>query len=249
MMGILRALIILLLIGIHTYGSDGWHFTSFWGGSHSLGTPIKFYRATDPDLQFTAEYHGRPFEDAWYYSLRIEDWHGNTARGWEWLHHKIYLANPQGDIDNFSISDGFNILYHNWATRHDNEWIHRWGLGLVFAHVDATFQGKDRFFMNGGIGGSYFSGISVQYSMEKWFWESAKHFGSIEGKLTVSYARTPISRDRVEFADVPNIAFHVLVGFGSKPPEKQQDISHYSHYIYPALMHLSIYPIEDIIGQ
>ena len=78
--------------------------------------------------------------------------------------------------------------------------------------------------MNGGIGGAYLSGITSQISLEKWIYETEKHFVNLETKFTLSYARPPISDDINEFGTVPNYAFHFLIGLGSKPVQKESSL-------------------------
>ena len=52
----------------------------------------------------------------------------------------------------------------------------RYGAGLVFAHMDVTFDGRDRFYMDGGIRGAYLSGVVAQVSLEKWIKTFEKRF-------------------------------------------------------------------------
>lgn len=64
------------------------------------------------------QWRTRPFEDAYYYSIRIR-WAGMEI---EWLHDKIYLPDQPG-IENFSVSDGYNLLLVNG--------VERWGRFVV----------------------------------------------------------------------------------------------------------------------
>ena len=45
---------------------------------------------------------------------------------------------PLFEIENFSISDGFNILYFNQG-KLTSKVIKRYGVGLAFVHVDVKF--------------------------------------------------------------------------------------------------------------
>ena len=58
--------------------------------------------------------------------------------------------------------------------------------------MDVSMKERKRFFLNGGISGAYISGISIQGSVEKWLYESQRHFVNVESKLTLSYVR-PLS--------------------------------------------------------
>ena len=132
-------------------------------------------------------------------------------------------------------------MLFNKVWKNQDNWITRAGLGFVFAHVDYTQNGRERWWNEGGFGGSYFSGITSQIALEKWIWESESHFYSFETKFTASFARVPISDDQREFADVPNYAIHFVFGLGSKPVKTNNkewtDTAKY--YGYP-LLHYGI---------
>lgn len=244
-------IVFLLVFGSFSTASavDGWHFTSFWGGSESFNSNLKVHLNGDEDYDFNADWEGKSLTDSWYYSLRFEKWVGNRARGFEYLHHKIYLKNRPEGIKHFSISDGFNMAFYNWARRRDNGWITRFGIGPVLAHMDVQIEGRDRFYMDGGIGGSYLAGFGMQFSGEKWIYETEKFLVSLEGKFTASYVRAPVSEDAAEVAEVPNYAVHFLIGFGAKPQGKR--LKDNKHYIFPVLHHLLVYPLdgqEGVVG-
>jgi hypothetical protein len=214
---------ISLLVSLSAaYSETGTYLSSFLGASESLNSDLKLYLTDQSDIKHEAEWNGNSFKDSLYYAIRVEKWKGNKGKGIEWIHHKIYLDNTTDIIEDFSISDGFNLLLFNWATYNQaHDFTHRVGVGLVLAHIDTTLSGRERFYMDGGIGGSYISGITSQLSLEKWIYETDAMFVNVETKLTLSYARVPISSDFNEFADVSNIGFHVLLGLGSKPVKKE----------------------------
>jgi len=221
-----KRLVLACFIGVLSpiftmYSDSGTYLSSSLGWSESLNSNLNLYLADQSDIKHDAEWNGNSFKDSLYYSIRVEKWNEGKGRGIEWVHHKIYLDNTTDTIEDFSISDGFNLLLYNWAQKNKTyDFIQRIGIGLVFAHVDVTLSGRERFYMDGGLGGSYISGITSQLSIEKWVYESPRHFVNAEAKLTASYARVPVSSDINEFADVPNIGFHILLGIGSKPIEK-----------------------------
>lgn len=214
---------LLLTIALFTslcstiYAEDGWHLTTFLGSSESLNSGLNINLSGEDNIHKNADWHGQSWKDTLYFSIRLEKWKGNKGQGFDYTHHKIYLKNTDDDIKDFSISDGYNILSYNWATRQENQWIRRFGGGVVFAHMDTTLRDRDRFYMDGGIGGAYLSGLAVQGSMEKWIKEWDNHFISFETKLTLSYVRPPVSESRNEYAETWNIAGHIVLGVGSKP--------------------------------
>lgn len=218
------------------YSEKGLYLSSFLGASESLNSSLKLYLTDQPDIKHNAEWKGHSFEDSLYYSIRFEKWDDNKGRGIEWVHHKIYLNNTTDTIQDFSISDGFNLLLFNIARRTPrHDLVYRLGLGLVFAHVDDTLNGRERFYMNGGIGGAYVCGITSQIALEKWVYETSRHFVNVETKFTLSYARPPISDDINEFASVPNYGFHVLLGLGSKPVAKTAPLKEKALWLAPPL--------------
>jgi hypothetical protein len=198
------------------YDQDGIYFTSFLGSSISLPSNLKIKLDDQADYNHRAKWQGRSFEDSPYYSLRFDKI--NNHRGWgiEWMHHKIYLANPKHPVNSFSISDGFNILYLNRVLS-NKRLTFRPGFGLVFSHMDVRIKDRERFYLKGGNGGAYLSGVSVQGAIEKWIYETERHFINLETKLTVSYVKPPVSSNPDEYAEITNIAIHFVFGFGSKP--------------------------------
>lgn len=243
---------ILLIIAPPVFGEseplpklDGWHVEYFWGFSESMSTSLLIHREGESDIGLSATYRGNSFGDSWYYALRFENWTGGEASGIEWVHHKIYLVNNPDKIKDFSVSDGYNLLYFNRAFRLENRLILRGGIGMVFAHPDVTLEGRNRFWMDGGVGGAYLAGASTQFTIGSWAYETKGHFITTEGKITLSYARAPISSNQHEYAEIPNIALHLIFGLGSKPPAKENpEWSDYLIQVFPqVLSHLLSYQI------
>ena len=93
----------------------------------------------------------------------------------------------------------------------------RLGAGLVFGHMDVHLTGRDRFYMDGGIRGSYLCGVAAQIAVDKWIKTTEKHFLTLETKFTAAYSRGPVSTNFIEYSVVPNYAVHVILGVGNKP--------------------------------
>ena len=242
----MRYLVLFLLLTVKVMAFDsGWYLFSTWGYMHSINS-VMAVNSTSGDIVHRAQWESKAFEDSPYYTLRIENWQDNNVSGIEWVHHKIYLKNNPSTIEDFSISDGYNMLFYNVGKRNDGI-IRKWGAGIVVAHPDVTLTGRDRFWNDGGISGAYFAGFAVQHSIETWFYETTHHVLSLEGKITAAYARIPISDDDSEYADVPNIAFHITLGLGSKPlPKKPKPIDYANYFGVPILHHYSIYQFSKL---
>ena len=221
-MSFIKSFLVSLLLCSSIYAqSDGWVFINYLGMSESLNSSLFLNVDGDTNIRLrSARWVGKSFTDSLYYAVKIEKWKGNKGRGLEWVHHKIYLKSDSDDIDDFSISDGYNLLFFNRVRpfkRWGDDAYMRLGLGFVFAHMDVRLPGRERFYMDGGIRGSYFSGVACQIALDKWVKTFSSHFVTLETKFTASYARPPISTDTEEYAIVPNYAFHVILGVGNKP--------------------------------
>jgi len=205
--------IILLLAGfliIPASGAD-WTLEGFLGTAWNLPTSLTIVQEGSPNIKFTAHYKEHAFEGFPYYTLRVGRWSDDRAWELELVHHKIYLDDPPAGVQRFSISDGFNIITVNraWSMR---KFIWRFGIGLVVTHPESTVRNKPFDESKGIFGeGFYISGGTIQGAIGKQIilWKGL--FASIEAKLTVSFVRVPIVDGH---ADVPNVAGHILLGFG-----------------------------------
>ncbi len=194
---------------------EGWYFSTFMGLSKSMDNKIAFNFDDRDDEVFTAKYNNRSFEDSFWWFFRFENWKNKKSRGMELIHHKIYLDNTNDVVENFSISDGYNLLYYTMGKQR-NKSSYRLGLGVVLAHSDVTIQGREQYKRKGFVGHKL-AGPSLMLNYERWIWENNYYFISFDSKLTFSYAVAPISTSRSEYVVAPDIALHVSLGLGSKP--------------------------------
>ena len=146
-----------------------------------------------------------------YWLWRFSRWSGNASWELEGIHLKLFLENRPGEVENFDISHGFNLLNINRSWKHQG-FIFRAGAGVVLAHPESTIRGK-RLDEHEGIfnTGYYISGPTINLGISKHFYFSKKLFLSSEIKTSVSYANVPISDGN---ADVYNTAIHVILGLG-----------------------------------
>jgi len=199
-----------LAIPSHAFAVERWSLQIFGGAPFNFNLPLTIRQAGHPDLKVTGNYDSRPFEVPYYYACRVGAWDGNRAWEIELVHNKLYLKNKPPEVQEFSISHGYNLLTVNRAWM-ENGFIFRGGLGVVITHPETTIRGLSRRQDGGIFRGNFISGPTVQGAVEKrfriWRWLIA----SLEGKLTVSYARIPVEEGH---ADVPNVAVHGLFGLG-----------------------------------
>jgi len=238
-MGFLR-IFLILLIGASSLSAveDGWHLSTFMGGSMSMDNRLYIHLKDQPDQEIHAQYTNQPFTDSHWWAFRTERFRGDRLRGFELIHHKIYLRNTNDVVTRFSISDGYNLAYYNMGKAVGRN-RYRFGMGMVLGHPDVTIEGRDNFHTPGPTG-HFLAGPSVQFNYERVLWENMTHFVSVDTKLTLSYARVMISDDHDEYADAPDVAFHVSVGFGSKPSAFRQQgvrkLSYFTPILYPYLV-------------
>lgn len=240
---------ILLLIAVQAasvFAMEGWVLTTHLGASESTNSGLKLYLVDQPDVYMDAKWKGKSFHDTLYYSARLEKWKNNKANGIEWVHHKIYLVNTNDIVEKFSISDGFNQFYYNWARKYNDKTFYRFGVGVVMSHPDVSISGRERFYMKGGIGGSYLSGVTVQADLERHILENDRHFLTFDTRLTLSYIQPPISTDSNEYAELWNVALHLTLGVGSKPVPKMEGKDKLQYFLVPFGYYATVYWAEKI---
>lgn len=215
---------------------EGLHISSAMGLSQSLDSRLTTVE-NGVKRSFTAEWDGKPFSDSTYYAWRIENWSEGESLGFEFIHHKIYLKNFPDYLERFSVSDGYNLIYVNKGWEVAPNRVVRLGFGAVLSHPDVKFTGGSQFHRQGGLANSgfYFAGPSVQASYSSRLWETERHYVNWETKLSLSYAKFPVTTNENDYAEDVNIAFHVLLNIGSKPLKKDQtDWTDVGQYILPA---------------
>ena len=123
----------------------------------------------------------------------------------------MFLENALTEIQNFSITHGYNLFIVNRGWNHKRFILHG-GAGMIIAHPETTIR-KKRYSEKKGIfhKGYYISGPVIQGARGKRFYFYRKLYFTIEGKLTCSYTLIPIKDGN---AIVPNVAIHGLFWLG-----------------------------------
>src|SRR5688572_27985516 len=191
----IRVSTFLFLLFVNTSLADVWHIEGSVGFVHNFSTELKV-----DTLLIDADYETRSFDRPLYYSIRA----GSALWDIELIHQKIYLQNPSGEIQSFSISHGYNLVLFNYA-RQAGDFIDRIGGGAVLAHPEIRL--RESFFEPG----YKLTGPAFQVSVQRKFPISNRWFLSAEGKITAARARFSINESEVS---APNIALHALFGFG-----------------------------------
>lgn len=173
--------------------------------------PLVIRQTARPDYSFIARYRTEPFDVPYYYEGRISRWHGNTSWELEFMHHKIYLDNPNADVPAFAISHGFNMLMLNRGIDLNGN-IFRAGIGLVITHPEFTIRGVEFDQTRGWFGEGYMpSGLAINMGYSRHLEITDRFFVNVEAKTTFGYARLNQGNLSV---DTYNWAFHLILGPG-----------------------------------
>ena len=190
---------------------NSWTVEFFIGIPFHFPAPLVIRQSDHPDTRISARYEAKPFVRPIYYGWRIGNWRNDQGWELELIHDKLYLANKPEDVQEFSISHGFNLLTLN-RVRERGGGEERLGAGIVITHPESTVREK-RFPEEGGIGNSgyFLSGPTAQVSAGKRFRIRDDFFAPLEGKFSASFARVPIADGE---ADVTNLSIHGVLGLG-----------------------------------
>lgn len=192
--------LVLLFIAAPASYAAGVDF--FMGTSFHTSIPVQIgqYRIDDP------EWETRPFGDAKYYSLRIR-WGGHEI---EFIHDKVYLAEDTPNIQDFSISDGYNFLLYNVPEKWGPVEV-RIGMGIIIAHPEGTVDGYNIGSLGspswrvGGLGGQLAAGYRGK------LWEGLSWMA--EAKVTTGFVHATYP-EPVHQINVPASGWHILLGVG-----------------------------------
>lgn len=184
-------------------------FELFIGTGANIRTPLSIQQKNHPEIELTARYETRPFEDPTYYAMRFS--RGDRTGAWElqFIHHKLHLANPPQEIQHFEITHGFNLLSLNrsFSLRHVTL---RFGMGIVLAHTESTVRELKHSGSGGIFGTGYLlTGPALLGGLGKRIPLSRRFHMACEAQLTAARAKVPVADGT---ASAPNVAVHALLG-------------------------------------
>jgi hypothetical protein len=189
----------------------------FMGSSLSLPSRLSIVQAGEQDLDFTAHWATRPYQDAWYYCGRIALWSGDKSWSLDFTHHKIYLTNLRPELQLFRITNGMNLVTVSRGFRRRN-FSYAFGAGPVFAWPTSIVRGRRLESDRGFWGGYFLSGGHVMATVTRRFPLFAGVFFSLDSRVSVSYVRVPIAEGH---ASTPNFALHLHAGVGYQAGPKR----------------------------
>jgi hypothetical protein len=192
-----------LLLPLPLAASPEWTLQASLGGAVDADSNLTVRQAGSPDVRIHARYETRPFEGPLYYAVRVGRPDPRGAWELETIHHKVFLKNPTSEVQDFSVSHGYNLVTVARAWNLGGGLV-RLGLGGVLGHAESTVRGRhlERYRWTGS---SLVAGVERRFDLgARWFWD-------VEGKVSAARAVVPVAGGT---ADVPNFALHGLVGLG-----------------------------------
>lgn len=173
-------------------------------------TPVTIRQHGAPDLRFRARWATRPFENPLYYGVGVF----RRSAGHEWsaelVHHKLYVLNPPPEVQEFSVSHGYNlVLVGHGVEVAPGVWA-RGAAGVVVAHPESTVRGRALPQTKGPFGrGYHLAGPALSLGLEGRVPVGDRIRLAVGGRLTGGYAAVPVEGGS---ARVPNVAFHATAG-------------------------------------
>lgn len=207
-------ILLLLIIAEESIAQKGIYLEMLPGAAYTIPSKLSLQQDGFEDISFRAIYKTEPFKLPIYYSLRVSYYFRNDiAIETELNHHKIYLTNNPVEIQQFSISHGYNQLWFNVLKDYNQIGI-RAGIGPVIAHPENTVRNL-RLPQNGGLysKGYFIHGVSSQLGLQYRFNFARYFFLTFETKANFSYSRTIIVNGH---ATLWINSFHALIGAGIK---------------------------------
>lgn len=197
-----------------------WSFEVHGGQVYNLPMPLSVKQSGFPDIRLNARYDTEGFTLPVYWDMRLGRWQNMRLWEIELIHHKLYLDNTTPEIQKFNISHGYNILMVNRGLE-KNKFRYRAGAGVVLAHPESIIRGKE--FGNSTDDwdtGYYLTGPVFNLAISRPIHLGSRFYINPEVKTTLAYSYIRISQGH---ANVYNLAFHLILGFGVdfiKPKEK-----------------------------
>lgn len=181
----------------------------FGGSAVSLPLPMTVVQRHQPDLRFTAHWDTKPTRATMYYAWRLGLWSGN--RGWRFdhTHHKLYLRDPPPDIQEFRITNGFNLFTLSRAFR-AGPVTYSVGVGPVITYPINEVRGQ-RLDHDRGVDGYLLSGATMLASLTREVRLTGGLIASLDARASASYVRVPVVNGH---ASLPNTALHLHLGLG-----------------------------------
>lgn len=196
---------------------SGWSVQVVVGAPLNLPVPLSIRQSGQADLRLTARYRTRPFEMPIYWGVEVAHRSGGTDWALGLLHQKLYLANPPPEVQDFSITHGYNLITLSRGWRMGTGLWARLGAGTVLAHPESIVRGR-KLAEDGGIFGSgyYLSGVTLAATLEQRIRIVDRLYLALDAAFTGSYGVVPVAGGS---AQVPTASLHARAGLGYGPAD------------------------------
>jgi hypothetical protein len=189
-----------------------WSVQLFLGGALNLRTPLTIRQDGEPRVRLRARWETRPFENPVYYGVGVARRDGGREWSLELVHHKVYLANPPPEVQDFSVSHGYNLVLLSRGIEIGRGVWTRIGAGAVVAHPESTVRGRKLPQDGGPLGlGYHLAGPALAAGVEARVPLGDRFRVALGGRASAAYAVVPVEGGS---ARVPNVALHATAGLG-----------------------------------
>lgn len=184
----------ILLLSLISYSQKTQWIIDFKTGiPFNLLLPLEVEQDSYPDINISsAHFYSEPFVSPIVWYFRLSRWKDSKSLEFEFIHHKLFLDNKPTEIQELSVTHGYNLVMvnHAWSA---GGFIFRAGAGITLVHPHSVIRGN-RFDETNGIynSGYYVGGLSAQAAVEKRFSLSKKVFIVCEGKVNPTYSVFPV---------------------------------------------------------
>lgn len=184
-----------------------------FGSAYNAPTYLKIYQENLTDIELTANFATEGFKNPVYWDYKLEVETEKYIYGLRSTHHKLVLRNPTPEIDNFSITHGYNLfsVYFGWKKKYFDVLA---GGGIAFSHPEGVINGN-YIALEEGIrlyGGKYrLTGPNFEAAIRKKVYLYKRLYLNGGIRFTAGYAKPKIIDGYVETYP---ISFHATAGLG-----------------------------------
>lgn len=181
-----------------------WSLEANFGFPVNINHPLTIQQNGYDDINFTANFESKPFQQPFFYVYRISKWKNNKGWEFEMMHQKLFLENPPEEVEYLIISHGFNLMILSRALKisvfKENDFVVKFGTGFVLAHPESSIREKvfdqKQSFLKLGY---YVTGPVLNLGFAKHFKISNRFYFNLECKFNTSYGNVPIVDGNLTF--------------------------------------------------
>ena len=189
-----------------------WSFDINGGIPVNISLPMAIYQAGEVAIKIpSARFSSEPFVLPPFWDWRFCRTGSKGFWELESIHNKLYLKNRPDEIQEFSISHGYNIFTVNRGWKFGKYGM-RIGLGCAFAHPESEIL--HRIFRESGnfLNTSYhLSGPVLNIGLNRRWYIIRRLFFQTEIKNTFSYVHVPLAGGHADFF---TSSFYLTAGAG-----------------------------------